>query len=57
MIFHRMKEIATYLMDVALDTGYSYEFLCDMVEELLQDGQDYNSAVTEVGEIAYELDY
>lgn len=57
MIFHRMKEIATYLMEVAEDTGYAYEFLCDRVSELVEDGQNYNSAVTEVGEIAYELDY
>lgn len=57
MVFHRMKEIATYLTEVSMDTGYSYEFLCDRVGELLADGQDYNSAVTEVGEIAYELDY
>lgn len=57
MKFHRMKEIATYLTEVSMDTGYSYEFLCDRVGELLADGQDYNSAVTEVGAIAYELDY
>lgn len=57
MMFHRMKEIATYLMEVALDTGYSYEFLCDRVEELVEDGENYNSAVTEVGAIAHELDY
>ena len=57
MRFNRMKDIATYLMEVAEDTGYSYEFLCDRVSECIRDGESYNQAVAFVSGVSYEKDW
>lgn len=57
MKFHRVKEIATYLMEVSMDTGYDYEFLCRMVDESVADGEDINDAVTYVAGVSYEKDW
>lgn len=56
-MFNSIKEIATAIMDVALDTGYSYDYLCECMKELLDDGESYEEAFDEVSKIAYELDY
>lgn len=55
--FHRVKEIATYLTEVSMDTGYDYEFLCRMVDELVADGEDINDAVYHVEEVSIERDW
>lgn len=57
MKFYRMKDIATYLAEVSMDTGYPYEFLVDRVNECVADGDTYNQAVTYVAGVSYEKDW
>ena len=52
-----IKEIAvTPLTECSMDTGYTYEFLSECVDELIEDGQTLASAVRDVIEVAYEMD-
>ena len=55
-MFNSIKEIATAIMCVALDTGYSYDYLCECIKELLDDGESYEEAFNEMSDMAYELD-
>lgn len=57
MTFHRMKDIATALVEVAEDTGYAYDFLCDRVTELVEDGESYDAATAHVIAVSYEKDW
>lgn len=57
MKFYRMKDIATYLAEVSMDTGYPYDFLVDRVNECVADGDTYNQAVTYVAGVSYEKDW
>lgn len=57
-IYYRMKDISMDIEDISYDTGYSYEFLSDCVDELVkEEGYSYEKAVREVGDIAYEYDF
>lgn len=56
-MFNSMKEIATALMEVALNSGYEYDMLCECVEDLVYDGESYNKAFHEVESIANEHDF
>lgn len=52
-----MKEkVVTPLTLCSMDTGYSYEYLNECVDELIEDGQNLLEAVQNVIEVAYELD-
>ena len=52
-----MKEIATMIMEMALDTGYKFDFLCECVEEQVRGGESYHDAVEHVSQIAAEHDF
>lgn len=55
--YYSMKDIATDIQCIALDTGYDYEFLCGCVDDLVADGMTYEEAIKEVREIALEQDF
>lgn len=57
MKFHRMKEIATAIQDVAEKTGYAFDFLAQCFDELINDGETAERAFEEVKAIAFEGDY
>ena len=52
-----MKEIVTALTEVSMDTGYSYNFLAEMFDEFVADGQTAEEAFRTVSEISYEKDW
>jgi len=52
-----MKEIATMIMEVSIDTGYPFEFLCECVEDLVKDGESYHDAVSHISDVAHEHDF
>lgn len=45
MKYHRMKEIATDLMEVAENTGFEYEILADCFEDLIAKGKTPEAAM------------
>ena len=55
--FKRMKDIAIAIMEVALDTGYEYDFLSQMVDEQVAEGETYEDAFRFVSQVAYEFDF
>lgn len=55
--FYRMKDIATAIAELSLDTGYDEEFLSDCVTELVNDGESYEEAFKHVKQVAEEYDY
>lgn len=55
--YNRMKHVVTDLMEAALATGYDYEFLCERVDEAIEDGESLEEAVEDVLDIAYEFDF
>ena len=55
-MFNSMKEIATYLMEVSIDTGYAYGYIAECVDDLVHDGVNYEDAAHEIADIAYEYD-
>lgn len=57
MKFHRMKELVCAITKLSLDTGYEYEFLCEAVDELLEDGETIETAFKEVYIVAHEHDF
>lgn len=57
MKFHRMKELVCAITELSLDTGYEYEFLCEAVDELLEDGETIETAFKEVYIVAHEHDF
>ena len=57
MAYKRIKHIATDLQIIADDTGYSYEFLADRVNELVNDGESFEAAVDQVRSVSYEKDW
>ena len=57
MKFHRMKEIATAIQDVAFATGYSYEFLSSVFMEAIKDGETAEDAFTSLRDVAFEHDF
>lgn len=57
MTYKRMKHIATDLQIIADDTGYSYEFLAERVDEIVNDGETIEAAMDRVRDISYELDW
>ena len=56
MKFHRIKEIATAIQDVAFATGYSYEFLSSVFMEAIKDGETAEDAFTSLRNVAFEHD-
>lgn len=57
MTYKRIKHIATDLQIIADDTGYSFQFLADRVNELVNDGESFEAAVDHVRSVSYELDW
>lgn len=57
MTYKRMKHIETDLQIIADDTGYSYQFLADRVNELVNDGESFEAAVDHVRSVSYEKDW
>jgi hypothetical protein len=57
LIFRRIKDAATELTDIFLDTGYDFDFLCEAVEELVDAGCTYEQALNQVRDISYEQDW
>ena len=51
------KDLSIMLIDATDATGYKYDFLVDMVEEAVADGESYPDAVKSICEIAYERDF
>ena len=56
MKFHRMKEIATAIQDVADATGYSFEVLADIFNEGIADGETAEESYQFMHDIAFEHD-
>lgn len=56
MKFHRMKEIATAIQDVADATGYSFEVLADVFNEGIADGETAEESYQFMHDIAFEHD-
>ena len=57
MKYNRMKHIATDIQLIALDTGYDYNFLCERVDELVEDGETYEAAIRSVRDTSAEHDW
>ena len=57
MTYKRIKHIATDLQIIADDTGYSFQFLADRVNELVNDGESFEAAMDHVRSVSYELDW
>lgn len=55
--FRSMKDISCAILDLADTTGYDYDFLVDMVEELVADGESYEDAFMYVAGVSYEQDW
>lgn len=53
MKYTRMRDISVDLQVCSDDTGYEYDFLCQMVEMLVSCGRTYERAVFAVKQRAY----
>lgn len=56
MKFHRMKEIATAIQDVADATGYPFEVLADVFNEGIADGESAEESFSFMRNVAFEHD-
>ena len=54
---YSFKDIACLLEEVAEETGYDSQFLCDMVSECMEDGQSATEAFAYVAGVSYEQDW
>ena len=52
-----LKDIVCDLQRVSDETGYELSFLCELVEEGVQDGETYEEAVEHVAAVSYEHDW
>lgn len=57
MKFTRVKEIATALTEVSMDTGYDYDYLANRFNECVEDGQTAEEAFEFVSGVSYEHDW
>lgn len=55
--YKSFDEVAADLMKVSDDTGYGYEFLCDMFHDSIMDGNSAEEAMESVAGISYERDW
>lgn len=51
------KDLSALMIEVSEDTGYSYDFLLDCVQEQLDDGESMEAAYEHISGIAYEQDF
>lgn len=56
-MFHSMKEVSTALLDLSESTGYGYDFLVDVFNELLLDGNTIDEAFNHVYCVSMEHDW
>ena len=57
MKFHKMKEVATAIQDVADATGYPFEFLVDVFNEGIADGETAEESFSFMRDVAFEHDF
>lgn len=57
MKFNRVKEIATALTEVSMNTGYDYDYLCDRFNECIEDGQTAEEAFEFASSVSNEHDW
>ena len=50
------SDLACRFTICSLDTGYDFDYMCSVVDELIADGQSEKDAIEEVISMAYELD-
>lgn len=52
-----MKEVYDEITAIAEETGYSTEFLCERLEESVEDTGDYGESLKEVYAVSAEHDW
>lgn len=52
-----MKQYAEIIAECAYDTGYDFEFLCEMVSGMVREGNSYDESVSCICGSAYERDF
>ena len=55
--FESVKDVSCALLDLAEATGYDYNFLAEVLEEYVADGNSYEEAFEHVACISYEKDW
>lgn len=55
--YKHKDEIAEDLLRVSDETGYDYEFLCDVWNEKIMDGDTPEEAMEHVAAVSYEKDW